>query len=239
MQNNFFTINRKFIESDMWLKEKFTKGQAWIDLVGLANWADKKTSLRGIEFTVKRGQVGRSERFLAKRWGWSRNKVRRFLNGLENEQRIAPQKNNVTSLINITNYDRYQLNGTTNDTTNGTTNDTTKGEGKEDKEDIPPKPPISKSPTLEEVKKYFLENGYSEDGATAAHEYYSELNWHNSKNKPVKVWKTTMRNNWFRDKYKIVPKVAPKSIKQLKQDEIKQFGRLVTDWDEIERQMAS
>jgi hypothetical protein len=130
MKAPYFTLTRKFLESDMWLSEKFTKGQAWVDLVGLANWNDTTAELRGIKFPVKRGQVARSERFLTKRWKWSRNKVRRFLNELESEHQIEPQKNNVTSLFSIINYDKYQLNGTTNDTTDDTTDDTTKGKEK-------------------------------------------------------------------------------------------------------------
>ena len=88
MKSRFFTIQRKILESKMWLSEKFTKGQAWVDLIGLANWADSNATIRGIKFQVKRGQVARSERFLTQRWGWSRNRVRRFLYDLENEQQI-------------------------------------------------------------------------------------------------------------------------------------------------------
>ena len=73
---------------------------------------------RGIKIEVKRGQVGTSQEALSKRWKWSRGKVLRFLNELEMEQQIVQQKNNVTSLLSITNYDEYQTSSTANGTTN-------------------------------------------------------------------------------------------------------------------------
>ncbi|MBA3012342.1 MAG: hypothetical protein KKF12_11975 [Proteobacteria bacterium] len=135
MKHPYFTLSRKFLESDMWLSEKFTKGQAWVDLIGLANWRDKTAEIRGITIDVKRGEVARSKVFLAKRWGWSRGKVIRFLDELKMEQQIeqltVQQKKNVTSLIRLINYDQYQLDGTANGTDDGTPNGTTKGKGKE------------------------------------------------------------------------------------------------------------
>ena len=35
-----------------------------------------------------------------------------------------------------------------------------------------------------------------------AFEWYEKLNWHNKDGKPVVVWQTTMRNNWFKEKNK-------------------------------------
>lgn len=96
-----------------------------MDLLLLANFTDGTIRKRGIKVEVKRGQVGFSERELADRWGWSRGKVGRFLDELKNEQQIepqnGPQKNNVTSLITITNYDRYQTGEPQNGPANGTT----------------------------------------------------------------------------------------------------------------------
>ncbi len=135
MKDSYFTITRKFIESDLWLSEKFTKAQAWVDLIGLANWRDKTTEIRGILIEIKRGEVARSKVFLATRWGWSRGKVIRFLDGMEMEHQIVQQtvqqKKDVTSLIKITNYDQYQLDGTPNDTASRTPDGTPKGKEKE------------------------------------------------------------------------------------------------------------
>jgi hypothetical protein len=122
--NGYFTIYRKLGESELWLSEKFTRGQAWVDLIMLASHKENTFQIRGIKVKVNRGQLAWSEVSLAKRWRWSRGRVRRFLNGLENEQRIVQQKNKVTSLITLINYDRYQLGGTSDGTSGGTTDGT-------------------------------------------------------------------------------------------------------------------
>jgi uncharacterized protein (DUF433 family) len=64
--------------------------------------------------------VGWSETALADRWRWSREKVRNFLNYLKTVQQIDRQINKTLSRIIIINYDKYQLNQTTDRTTDRT-----------------------------------------------------------------------------------------------------------------------
>lgn len=104
----FVLVHRSLLQHALWTSEPFTRGQAWIDLVLLANHSSGQIRVRGNKMTVRRGQVGWSVKRLADRWQWSRGKVQRFLDELENEQQIEQQKNNITSLITIKNYDHYQ-----------------------------------------------------------------------------------------------------------------------------------
>jgi len=101
-------LHRKLVLSDLWLSETFTRGQAWIDMLILANHKDGFIRVRGINIAIKRGQLGWSEVKLSKRWGWSRTKTRHFLKELEKVQQIVQQKNAVSLLISIVNYDEYQ-----------------------------------------------------------------------------------------------------------------------------------
>ncbi|NDW11969.1 hypothetical protein D0T50_03575 [Bacteroides sp. 214] len=96
------------MDNPMYLSEPFTRTQAWIDLLLLANHKQGYFYVRGNKVIVERGQLGTSSRTLASRWQWSRGKVERFLVELEKEGQIKPQKNNVTSLITICNYEEYQ-----------------------------------------------------------------------------------------------------------------------------------
>lgn len=57
-------------------------------------------------------------------------------------------------------------------------------------------------PSLDEVKAFFREKGYREDVAIKAYNYYSDGNWHDKTNKPVKNWRLKM-HVWFRDENKI------------------------------------
>lgn len=127
MENNgWIKLHRKIMENPFWLKEAFTPGQAWVDLLLLANHRPGTIWKRGIMIHVKRGQVGHSERTLAARWRWSRNRVNRFFRDLKTMQQIEtttePQNKNVTALITIVNYDLYQ----SSEATNGAADDTTK-----------------------------------------------------------------------------------------------------------------
>ena len=104
MQQGFIVIHRKITENWLWLSEPFSKAQAWIDLLLIANHDNNSFFIRDI----KRGQIGGSEESIALRWKWSRNKLRTFLKLLENEQQIKQHRSNIINIIEITNYDNYQ-----------------------------------------------------------------------------------------------------------------------------------
>lgn len=130
---------RSILDNPMWLAEKFTKGQAWLDLLLMAAYEDCFVISNKKKVTLRRGQLCMSTRNLAGRWKWSRNKVFRFLETLRaegmatvsggngrnhpTEPPSAPPmehetelpKNFVTTIISITNYDKYQGGETTHE----------------------------------------------------------------------------------------------------------------------------
>ena len=108
MQNGWARIHRQIEENPLWLSEPFTRGQAWVDLIIFANHKDSFFYIRGNKVDIKRGQIGWSQITIAKRWKWNRKKVRGFLNMLETGQQITQQKNTLTTVITILNYDKYQ-----------------------------------------------------------------------------------------------------------------------------------
>ena len=114
--DGWFSVARKLLDDPMWTKEPFTRGQAWIDLVGLANYKPGYIRVRGNRIDIDRGQVGWSVAALADRWKWSRGKVGRFLDELERDQQVEQQKSNISCVITITNYEHYQQNGQQNGT---------------------------------------------------------------------------------------------------------------------------
>lgn len=60
-------------------------------------------------------------------------------------------------------------------------------------------------PTLDEVKAYFKERGYTAEIATKAYDYYSTANWKDSNGRRIKDWKQKMISVWFKDEDKIPP----------------------------------
>jgi uncharacterized phage protein (TIGR02220 family) len=133
----YIKLHRGLCEHSMWLQSKFTEGQAWVDLIMLANHKDGYITVRGIDIEVKRGQVAWSQENLAKRWKWSRGKVIRFCKKLEEKMMLqtVQQKNHLTTLFTIIKYEDYQSNDTTNSTTNSTTNGRQTDTNKNDKND--------------------------------------------------------------------------------------------------------
>jgi len=114
----YVRISRKIIDNPMYFQEEFTRTQAWIDLIMIANYKPGFFRVRGIKVEIKRGQVGYTANNLALRWRWSKGKVIRYLNELENDKQIEMQKDNVTTLITILKYNQFQTDGTQNEKQN-------------------------------------------------------------------------------------------------------------------------
>lgn len=101
-------INRRLFEGDLWQHKPFGKGQAWVDLIGLANWKENIVIIKDEEFYLKRGQLVGSYRFLAKRWGWGAKRVSNLCQTLKRQQRITLSRQHQTTVITISKYDTYQ-----------------------------------------------------------------------------------------------------------------------------------
>jgi hypothetical protein len=55
---------------------------------------------------------------------------------------------------------------------------------------------------IEDIKLYFLENGFSEISAQKFFDYYSIANWKDSKGNKVKNWKQKAQAVWFKPENK-------------------------------------
>jgi hypothetical protein len=104
----FFTIDRELLTHDLWLEKPFSRGQAWVDLIGLANHCDTKLMVRGKSIEAKRGEVNRSFRWLADRWGWSRTKVNNFISFLEEQGMVSHETRQGETVLTLCNYCVWQ-----------------------------------------------------------------------------------------------------------------------------------
>lgn len=110
--SGWIKIHRDILYHEIWSDKPFSKGQAWIDLILLANHSDNKCMVGNRMEDVKRGSFITSELNLSERWGWGRKKVLLFLKFLESESMIVRSTNNKRIAITIVNYDVYQYQGT-------------------------------------------------------------------------------------------------------------------------------
>jgi hypothetical protein len=85
----------------LWKDKPFAKGQAWIDLLLMAE--SDSIFFRGKIYYCPPGKLITSENVLVERWGWSRTKVRSFLLSLSQESRIKLEVSRSKTAITITN----------------------------------------------------------------------------------------------------------------------------------------
>ena len=92
----------------------FSKAEAWIDLIFMANHKDNKFLLGNQWVAVERGSFITSEVKLMERWKWGKSKTRAFLKLCEDDQMIVKKSDHQKTTITIVNYGIYQDKQTTN-----------------------------------------------------------------------------------------------------------------------------
>jgi hypothetical protein len=131
---------RSLQQSKVWQIKPFSHGQAWVDLLMRANFSEStiKDPVKMADIPIRPGQIVCSLRQLAVDWGWSRNKLARYLGWLQNDATIEATHGATYTIINVLNWKEYQgdesIDGATNGATNGATRDTRLG---------PPSEPVS------------------------------------------------------------------------------------------------
>lgn len=112
---NYLPVSRQIFNHEFWTEERsFSRFEAWTDLLQTARFEEAETRKLIGNTVVKwgRGELVASLRYLAERWGWSKNKVDSFLKLLISEQMIAKRTANGTpnTVITICKYDVYNSN---------------------------------------------------------------------------------------------------------------------------------
>lgn len=132
-------LHRKIQDHWIWQeKRKFSKAEAWIDLLMMVNHEDKKVPLGNELILVKRGQRITSIRQLCDRWGWSNTKVTQFLKMMQTDGMVTVKSDTKKTVITIENYDVYQSRKdekTTENSHEDDTKQTQKHTNKNDKND--------------------------------------------------------------------------------------------------------
>jgi len=192
----YIKLYRAIYEHWIWKDKPFSRGQAWIDLLLMANHDDNKIVIGNEIVLVERGCLVTSEVKLSERWGWSRHKVRDFLNLLQNDSMITKKSDTKRTYINILNYSVWQDSPTAKEhqkdsagTSKGQRRDTNKNV-KNDKNEKKNNN-IFIPPTIEEVTQYCKERNNNVD-PQKWYDFYSAKGWMIGKNK-MKDWKASVR----------------------------------------------
>lgn len=135
-RKGYVSIHRNIMDHWIWKDTPFSRGQAWVDLILMANYKEEKFLYKGKLIEGKVGTVYRSISWLAERWSWSRDKTRRFLTLLQEEQMINIEATKHQTTITIINYEFFQNSSSTNHETNDTTNHATDQSSYQQQENI-------------------------------------------------------------------------------------------------------
>lgn len=96
----------------------FSRLESWLDLLSMANYAERKITVAGATMVLRPGQTLAGRAFLAKRWNWSEKAVRVWLAKLETELMITlaceklkqgQTKGHGPNVLSVCNWGRYQL----------------------------------------------------------------------------------------------------------------------------------
>lgn len=125
MAEGWICLHRSLQDHWLWKQFPFSYGQAWVDLIMLANHEDVKIPYNGQMIVCEKGTVNRSISSLAERWKWSRDKTRRFLRLLEKDGMCIVNATTNRTTITIENWGKFQDMVTTNYTTDKAVNKST------------------------------------------------------------------------------------------------------------------
>lgn len=108
----YLLIHRRFFNHWLWdERRRYSKAEAWLDLIQQASFADGQRFVSGSVVPLQRGQLFISTRFLAARWQWNIKSVHQFLKLLEGERMIVQKVNAKGNTLTLVNFDSYQTNG--------------------------------------------------------------------------------------------------------------------------------
>lgn len=110
------SLHRKIQDDPFYPKgREFSKYEALLDLLLLANHTEAEVVIGSSIYKVKRGELIYSMTTLSRRWKWGRGKVKRFLKLLQKRGTIDFKTDTQTTHITICKYDTYQGGRTSNE----------------------------------------------------------------------------------------------------------------------------
>ena len=129
----YIPIPRSLFDEPTWHEERtFTKAEAVMDLYQRAAYAPRRQYVDGKLIELQPGQVVASLRYLGEAWGWSKNKVAKFLD--ENRDSLSTELRTGITVVTISFLSTYYTELPNNGTAKGHARDsegTAKGQQKD------------------------------------------------------------------------------------------------------------
>lgn len=104
-------LDRSITENWIYEADAFDYFHAFVDLLLMASFEEHKIKVKGKVIESKPGQVITTIPALAKRWGWSENRVRRFLRTLCGSATVTTDGTPDGTSVTFVNWAKYQGRG--------------------------------------------------------------------------------------------------------------------------------
>ena len=100
-------LYRRITDNKLWEDKPFARGQAWVDLLIMADSKDGECFYNGKIQPTHVGEVRTSILYLSKRWGWGNRKVKSFLDNLKKVGMIDFNCTSKCTTIFLVNYAKF------------------------------------------------------------------------------------------------------------------------------------
>jgi hypothetical protein len=107
---NWFKVSREVFFHELSDDKPWNKLSAWLYLVSMASHEMHSVVLRGHSHLVRRGQCAVALGDLAKKYGWEKAKVQRFLGYLVRKGMVMTSGDISCTVISLVNYEKWQGN---------------------------------------------------------------------------------------------------------------------------------
>jgi hypothetical protein len=111
MRDRFLKLNAGFFKHAYWQQKRtYSFAEAWLDLIWNARFEAKPISKivsRNRTIEIKRGEIHASLRFLAERWGWTKERVQRFLAAAKERGELIQETRQGETIITLCNFAKY------------------------------------------------------------------------------------------------------------------------------------
>lgn len=110
MHRGYVPIWRKFFDHPLWAEDrKFSKAEAWIDILANTNFKDDPIQrlVRGRMVAIEYGHCLMTTRYCGTRWKWHKNSVKKFFDLLVKMEQIELKNAQQMTLIKVINFEIY------------------------------------------------------------------------------------------------------------------------------------
>lgn len=108
MTGGFVAISRAIWDDPDFRDSEMSQREAFIWIVAHASWKPHTVRVGTAVIDLERGQLAYSTRYLAKVFGWSEARVRRYFDVLKNRRTLQTKTDAGVTVITVCNYDAYQ-----------------------------------------------------------------------------------------------------------------------------------